>query len=306
MIRPRPRRAMEGETVFAGTSAKPSVGEGFYPSRRFCTMFRAGQSPAPTLSLRGRIAPVAIRVLCLPLRGRWREAPEGLSKGTFRAPARVTFGRSPKSDQKVCLKPQVSRLPARYALFFVVGLYRTVAGISFCRAVKRIVSASAPLPLTSATAEPTAPTFQDKRVFQSRPSAATYLCRFAAKARFDNRPSPGGYFQKGGPQPSLFGRFKVGGFLRGKGNRNPFPLEWRFWLLLSLLTKVTRRRQKSPPSETKEQKKQNGHPFGYPLSLVHQPMLFSFSVSALFLWAALFLCSRPFAAALSIALTATL
>ena len=27
--------------------------------------------------------------------------------------ARVTFGRSPKSDQKVCLKPQVSRLPAR-------------------------------------------------------------------------------------------------------------------------------------------------------------------------------------------------
>ena len=27
--------------------------------------------------------------------------------------ARVTFGRSPKSDQKACLKPQVSRLPAR-------------------------------------------------------------------------------------------------------------------------------------------------------------------------------------------------
>ena len=34
-------------------------------------------------------------------------------KGIFRAPARVTFGRSPKSDQKVCLKPKVSRLPAR-------------------------------------------------------------------------------------------------------------------------------------------------------------------------------------------------
>ena len=27
--------------------------------------------------------------------------------------ARVTFGRSPKSDQKRCLKPQVSRIPAR-------------------------------------------------------------------------------------------------------------------------------------------------------------------------------------------------
>ena len=34
-------------------------------------------------------------------------------RGEFRAPARVTFGRSPKSDQKVCLKPKVSRLPAR-------------------------------------------------------------------------------------------------------------------------------------------------------------------------------------------------
>ena len=31
----------------------------------------------------------------------------------FRAPARVTFGRSPKSDQKVCLQPKVSRLPAQ-------------------------------------------------------------------------------------------------------------------------------------------------------------------------------------------------
>ena len=47
----------------------------------------------------------------------------------FRAPARVTFGRSPNSDQKVCLKPQVSRLPARYALFPIVGLYHTVTGI---------------------------------------------------------------------------------------------------------------------------------------------------------------------------------
>ena len=35
-------------------------------------------------------------------------------KGNVPCPrARVTFGRSPKSDQKRCLKPQVSRLPAR-------------------------------------------------------------------------------------------------------------------------------------------------------------------------------------------------
>lgn len=61
-----------------------------------------------------------------------------------------------------------------------------------------------------------------------------------------------------------------------------------------------------PAGGTALRTKQNGHPFGYPLSLVHQPILLSFSVSALFLWAALFLCSRPLAAALSIALTATL
>ena len=56
--------------------------------------------------------------------------------------------------------------------------------------------------------------------------------------------SPVGVSKEGGPQPSLFGRFKERGFLRGEGNRNPSPLKWRFWLLLSLLTKVTRRRQK--------------------------------------------------------------
>ena len=35
----------------------------------------------------------------------------------FRAPARVTFGHSPKSAQKGCLQPKVSRLPARYVLW---------------------------------------------------------------------------------------------------------------------------------------------------------------------------------------------
>ena len=63
------------------------------------------------------------------------------------------------------------------------------------------------------------------------------------------RASPEGVSKEGGPRPSPFGRFKEGGFSRGKGNRNPFPLEWRFWLLLSLLTKVTRRRQKRAESQ---------------------------------------------------------
>ena len=37
--------------------------------------------------------------------------------------ARVTFGRSPKSDQKRCLKPQVSRLPARLGASGNVTVY---------------------------------------------------------------------------------------------------------------------------------------------------------------------------------------
>ena len=41
--------------------------------------------------------------------------------GLFRAPARVTFGRSPKSDQKDSLTPAVSRLPPR-------PVYRTAMG----------------------------------------------------------------------------------------------------------------------------------------------------------------------------------
>ena len=79
---------------------------------------------------------------------------------------------------------------------------------------------------------------------QQRPKAATYLCRFAAKARFDNRQPPEGVSKEGGPQPSLFGRSRMGDFQGGRKIETSFPLEWRFWLLLSLLTKVTRRRQK--------------------------------------------------------------
>ena len=92
--------------------------------------------------------------------------------------------------------------------------------------------------------------FMARLSFKQRPKAATYLCRFAAKARFDNRPPPpGGCFQRGRAAALPFGRFKERGFLRGEGNRNPSPLKWRFWLLLSLLTKVTRRRQKRKKSE---------------------------------------------------------
>ena len=86
-----------------------------------------------------------------------------------------------------------------------------------------------------------------------RPKAATYLCRSAAKARFDNRPTPRKGLPKGRAAALPFGRFKGKRFLRKGGNRNPPFLKWRFWLLLSLLTKVTRRRQKR-----KSERKTNG------------------------------------------------
>ena len=75
--------------------------------------------------------------------------------------------------------------------------------------------------------------------------AATYLCRTAAKARFDNRQPPKGISKEGGPQPSLFGRSRMGDFQGGRKIETSFPLEWR-----SLDTffrqgkKVSRRRQK--------------------------------------------------------------
>ena len=83
---------------------------------------------------------------------------------------------------------------------------------------------------------------------KQRPLAATYLCRFAAKGRFDNRTNPRGEVSKGeGSRPLPFGRFKGKGSLRKGGNRNPPFLKWR-----SLVTffrqgkKVTRRRHPAP------------------------------------------------------------
>ena len=101
-----------------------------------------------------------------------------------------------------------------------------------------------------------------KHLQKQRPKAATYLCRFAAKARFDNRhPPPEGVSKEGGPQPSLCGRFKGKRFLRKGGNRNPPFLKPFFGYFLSG-KKVTRRRQKekgrkesNPPEATKKNPK---------------------------------------------------
>ena len=58
---------------------------------------------------------VSTIAICAPV-GRGQCAPPfAFISGIFRASARVTFGRSPKSDQKDCLTPAVSRLPPRPA-----------------------------------------------------------------------------------------------------------------------------------------------------------------------------------------------
>ena len=66
--------------------------------------------------------------------------------------ARVTFGRSPKSDQKACLKPQVSRLPARLTAPKPVTAYPAktkTLHIAVHRIARRPLPAAAP---TSRTA----------------------------------------------------------------------------------------------------------------------------------------------------------
>ena len=85
-----------------------------------------------------------------------------------------------------------------------------------------------------------------------RPLAATYLCRFAAKARFDNRLTPRVGLPKGRAAALPFGRFKGKRFLRKGGNRNPPFLKPFFGYFLSG-KKVTRRRQKR-----KSERKTNG------------------------------------------------
>ena len=79
---------------------------------------------------------------------------------------------------------------------------------------------------THGRAEPSAPTTayrQQKHFPNQRPKAATYLCRFAAKARFDNRPPPRGCFQRGRAAALPLWSLKDGGFSRGKEDRNFLP-----------------------------------------------------------------------------------
>ena len=104
----------------------------------------------------------------------------------LRPRARVTFGRSPKSDQKACLKPQVSRLPARLTAPKPVTAYPAktkTLHIAVHRIAHRPLSAAAP---TSRTEIP-CPTI----LKNGRPNGPhLHLPPLAASARFDDRLKP--------------------------------------------------------------------------------------------------------------------
>ena len=91
-VLPRPRSFRRGSVPAHCRGRRPRRPAILFPEGIFRVSERGSLFPAATC----RLFP------CMP--------PAG---NVPRPRARVTFGRSPKSDQKVCLKPQVSRLPAR-------------------------------------------------------------------------------------------------------------------------------------------------------------------------------------------------
>ena len=85
---------------------------------------------------------------------------------------------------------------------------------------------------THGRTEPSRPTtaYRQQKHFPNQwPKAATYLCRFAAKARFDNRPNPRRVFPKreGRSPPSLVAQ--GWGIFKGEGrSKLPSPLNGAF------------------------------------------------------------------------------
>ena len=245
-----------------GRGSAPPV---YFPchSEPVLTLVVAIRVPRPRARRRGTPKPP----LC---KGRWRKAPEGLSKGVFRAPARGTFALGGKSTQKRRSNLRFENPLRGFACCLSCSLLPRERCTSEISPKCCIVSASLFAVAFALKCRAVQPCYLWQDCFyKSRSKAATYLCRFAAKARFDNRPhSPEGVSKEGGPQPSLFGRSRMGDFQGGRKIETSFPLEWRFWLLLPLLAKVTRRRLPAPagaelpsfakkestPSETKKKK----------------------------------------------------
>ena len=107
-VLPRPRSFRRGSVPAHCRGRRPRRPAILFPKGIFRTSERGSLLPAATC----RLFP------CMPPAGNIPPLR-----------ARVTFGRSPKSDQKVCLKPQVSRLPARLTMSKNMAAYPAKAKI---------------------------------------------------------------------------------------------------------------------------------------------------------------------------------
>ena len=192
-------------------------------------------------------------------------APWHQAKGAFRAPARGTFALGGKSTQKrrsnLRFENPFARLhPPRILTAFATRtlcrgnftemlhclcfsfrcrfcsemqscavLYLVCrGGVLRCGAKRNECPWGTP-PAVSPSRSPTYIYQRQKHFPNQRPKAATYLCRFAAKARFDNRPNPRRVFPKreGRSPPSLVAQ--GWGIFKGEGrSKLPSPLNGAF------------------------------------------------------------------------------
>ena len=180
-----------------GRGSAPPV---YFPchSEPVLTLVVAIRVPRPRARRRGTPKPP----LC---KGRWRKAPEGLSKGVFRAPARGTFALGGKSTQKRRSNLRFENPLRGFACCLSCSLLPRERCTSEISPKCCIVSASLFAVAFALKCRAVQPCYLWQDCFYKwRPKAATYLCREAAKARFDNRTKHRVGFPKGrGRNPSL-------------------------------------------------------------------------------------------------------
>ena len=219
---PRQRRGIRGD-------APQGYLFRFAPLRGHCPL-RPSTAPAPCP------CPV-IPSQCSHWRGNPYPAPAGaehprggLSKGTFRAPARGTFALGGKSTQKRRSNLRFEnplRAFTRHLSCLSLPRERCAMQISpkYCIVYASLSAVAFALKCKAAHFS----TVHGKDIIKWRPLAATYLCRFAAKARFDNRPPPRRVFPKreGRSPPSLVAQ--GWGIFKGEGrSKLPSPLNGAF------------------------------------------------------------------------------
>ena len=151
-------------------------------------------------------------------------APWHQAKGAFRAPARGTFALGGKSIQKCRSNLRFEnplRAFTRHLSCLSLPRERCAMQISpkYCIVYASLSAAAFALKCKAAHFS----RVHGKDIIKWRPLAATYLCRFAAKARFDNRLNPRGEVSKGGVATPPFWSFQGWGIFKGEGKSKSLP-----------------------------------------------------------------------------------